>query len=61
MLTFKIILTLMIITYYCNIIIDNTPCDASWKKGFMFLFSFAACELSLAWVWEQELELILGG
>jgi hypothetical protein len=57
----NILLTVWI-TFYCLLVIlDNTPCDNSMRKAFLFLSSFAVNTSVIAVIWHKELISLLGG
>lgn len=57
----NILLTVWI-TFYCLfVILDNTPCDNSIRKAFLFLTSFVVNTAAIIVIWHKELISLLGG
>ena len=57
----NIVLTVWI-TFYCLfVILDNTPCDNSMRKAFLFLSSMVVHTSAIVIIWHKELISLLGG
>ena len=57
----NILLTVWI-TFYCLfVILDNTPCDNSIRKSFLFLSSMTINTSAIAVIWHKELIILIGG
>lgn len=54
-LIFDMLLTLWVLGYTLLVILDNTPCDCSIKKAFLFLSSFIIFTTMASVIWSSYL------